>query len=116
LLNKEGQPIENADVSIYLAGTNTDATVFLDEFSSSSVSTSPQVITNENGYFEFWLPDPNSSSGYSITQKFKIYWDKTGIETGYIDYVDIYPTSSPVNETDSDEVKDKSISNLLAFQ
>lgn len=114
LVNEEGQPINNASVSIFLAGSTTSATVYLDEFSSESKSTAPQVTTNSNGYFEFWLPDPSSSNGYSATQKFKIEWNKAGIEYGFIDYVDVYPPLIAVDETDTDTTKDKSVSNYLA--
>jgi uncharacterized GH25 family protein len=53
ILNDEGQGIENASVSIYLAGTTTPAIVYMDEFSSTSNETAPQVYTDSNGFFEF---------------------------------------------------------------
>jgi len=114
LVNEEGQPINNADISIYLAGTSIAATVYLDEFSTESESTVPQVKSNSNGYFEFWLPDPSDADAYDATQKFKIEWDKLGIEYGYIDYIDIYPPMIPVDESSTDTTKDKVINNKLA--
>jgi hypothetical protein len=116
LVNVEGQPIEGADVSIYLAGSTIEALVYNDEFSSSSTSITPQLESTTNGYFEFWLPDTNSDDGYDTTQKFKVLWEKTGIASGYIETIDMYPTFSPVNETDSvNSTKDKTVSNALAY-
>jgi len=114
LLNSEGQPIVNAEISIYLAGTTTPATLYLDEFSTSSIDTAPQLNSNENGYFEYWISSAGSESGYNSAQKFKMVWDKTGIESGFIDYIDVYPSVMPVDESDTDNTKDKSISNELA--
>ena len=113
LVNEEGQPIQNADVSIYLAGTNTPAIIFEDEYATQMLSSVPQLSSNQNGYIEFWLPDITSEI-YSTDQKFKIEWNKTGIEYGYIDFVDIYPTFFPVDENSTDTKKDKTVSNDLA--
>lgn len=113
LLNEEGQPIQNADISVYLAGTETAVLIYKDEFSTESEGTAPQITSNQNGYFEFWLPDINNVD-YDTTQKFKIEWNKTGIEYGYIDYIDIYPSFTPVDESNTDDTKDKTVSNELA--
>lgn len=114
LVNEEGQPIEGADISIYLAGTNEPAYIFEDEFSGAPNNTLPQITSQENGYFEFWVPDVDEIQGYSPLQKFKIYWEKVGITEGWIDYVDIFPPIIPVNELDTDPTKIKAVSNLLA--
>lgn len=113
LVNEEGQPIDNADISIYLAGTTIPATVYLDEFATEVVDETPQVKSNQNGFFEFWVPDV-ATEKYDTNQKFKVEWNKAGVEYGYIDYVDIYPSFFPVNENDSDTTKDKTVSNALA--
>jgi hypothetical protein len=113
LVNEEGQPINNADISIYLAGTTVPAKIFLDEFSTESEDSIPQLKSSKNGYFEFWIPDVTSDI-YTSGQKFKIEWDKAGLEYGYIDFVDIYPSYYPVDENKSDTKKDKTVSNELA--
>ena len=114
LLNEEGQPIEGASISVYLAGTETPAFIFQDEFSGIPNNTAPQVTSQENGYFEFWIPDVDEPSGYDPTQKFKIYWEKVGITKGYVDYVDVFPPTIPVNELDDNKSKTKTVSNFLA--
>ena len=115
IVNVEGQPIEGADISLYLAGTDTPILIYNDEFSPNSTDTDPQTTSTTNGYFEVWIPDSNEG-GYNTTQKFKLSWEKTGIASGFIDYVDVFSTSVAVNETDSvDITKDKSVSNKLAY-
>jgi len=117
LINQEGQPINNAEVSVYLAGTNTPVTVYVSEFGGDIVDEVPQTITNRAGYFEFWLGDDQESNGYPIGQKFKIRWNREGIASGSIDWVDIYPGFEPVNEENSDStIKNKLISNALAYK
>ena len=116
LVNEQGQPIENADVSIYLAGTTDATNIYTEEYAGNPVSSTPQIKTLQNGYFEFWLPDINDPYGYSPGQKFKIYWKKTGLEEGTIDYIDIFPPVLPVNELDNSADRNKSVSNLLAYQ
>ena len=119
LLNEVGEPISNADISVYLAGTTTPVTIYTDEFSNNTVSTAPQLKTLSNGYFEFWIADKNETFGYETTQKFKIKWEKTGIARGEVDFIDIFPAIKyvePVDETDSFSiVKDKTLSNALAY-
>jgi len=119
LVNEVGEPIGSANVSIYLAGSLTPANIYLDEFSGDVISTSPQLTTLSNGYFEFWIADIDNTFGYASTQKFKLSWEKTGIASGVIDYIDIFPStrfSEPVDEGDWDSTtKDKLVSNRLAF-
>ena len=121
LVNELGEPIGNAEVSVYLAGTTVDAIVFTDEFRSDVVSISPQILTRSNGYFEFWISDLDEGvNGYDpmIPQKFKVSWEKQGIASGTVDYVDIFPATTyvnPVDETDYINIeKDKTVSNRLA--
>jgi hypothetical protein len=113
LLDEEGQPIENASIWVYLAGTSTPAELYPSE--NGNYQTTPSVIytfksyegadesdddvdiikTDENGFFEFWLGNVNEINGYETNQKFKINWYKAGIAEGQIDYVNIityYPT------------------------
>jgi len=78
-----------ADISIYLAGTDTPAVVYTSETGSYYVSSTPQLSTNENGEFEFYVDDTD----YDYTQKFKIICSKPGYETKIWDYVTIFPYS-----------------------
>jgi len=114
LLNEEGQPIQGANVSIYEAGTENAVSIYIDESLPDIIDTSPQLTTNEDGYFEFWIGDTDETYGYSSTQKFKINWNKQGITHGYNDYISIIPSYLPVDITDTDTIKDKTVSNNLA--
>lgn len=115
LVTDEGNPIENAQISIYEAGTDDPVWVYTDEVGTAGTSSAPQVVTSRKGYFEFWIADQNEVSGYPLSTKFKIAWAAAGVSTGYIDYVDVFSTSwAPVDETDTDPLKNKAVSNFLA--
>lgn len=116
IINQEGQPIDNVDVSLYEAGTDTPAYVYLSEGGEESSNNPPQVKTNKSGYFEFWIGDSEELNGYSIGKKFKLKWDKENITNGSIDWVDIFPGFEPVDETDEESsFKNKLVSNELAY-
>ena len=106
LVNQAGEPIEDAVVNIYRAGTEVPVWVYFDEFSSGGTRIAPQVATLENGYFEFWIDeleefdvcnmdavDDENSTAYPFNQKFKIKWEKPGIAQGYVDYIDVFPAN-----------------------
>lgn len=103
-----------ADISICLAQSDEAAFIYFNEIGGEPVGTAPQLKSNSEGFFEFWIGDSSEKNGYSTTQKFKIMWERIGIESGMIDYVDIFPVTLPVDETDSDKEKNKCVSNLLA--
>ena len=102
IVNEAGEPIENAEVSIKLAGTDTLACLYLDEFSSyttcgdPSFPSGPQLQTLDNGYYEFWVADETEPHGYRYDQKFKIQWERIGIAKGMIDNVNVLPLTMPV--------------------
>jgi len=131
IVNEAGEPIENANIYIYLAGTTTPAWVYYDEFSATGTRTEPQVSSLRNGYFEFWIDedqnfqygdevDNEEATAYGFSQKFKIRWEKTGIASGTIDYVDIFPPNRYFEQVGlesgdcSSTIKNKVISNELA--
>ena len=115
LVTDEGNPIENAQISIYTAGTEDPVYVFTDEVGAGFASTAPQTVTSRKGYFEFWIADENEANGYPLSTKFKIAWSAAGVSDGYIDYIDVFSTSwAPVDETDPDPLKNKAVSNFLA--
>ena len=93
LLNEEGQPLQNADVTIFLAGTEVPADVYLQEAGGTFTDDDPQLTTNSEGYFEFWIGDVNEVAGYATPQKFKLSWEKVGVATGIIDFIDILPNA-----------------------
>lgn len=111
LVNEAGEPIENANVYITLAGTGgkesgVAAWIYYDEFGSVGTREMPQVTTVENGYFEFWIDededfdvcnlqeiDYEEATSYGFNQKFRIDWEKVGVYNGYIDYIDVFPAN-----------------------
>jgi hypothetical protein len=116
LINQEGQPINSANISIYLANSTTPAHVYSSENGSTVSNTVPQTTTNSNGYFEFWISDDSTNNGYDLGQKFKIKWERSGITSGEIDNIVIIPILEQVNEDDnSSTAKNKLISNNLAY-
>ena len=115
LVTDEGNPIENAEITIYIAGTSDTANVYLDEFGGNATASSPQTYTSRKGYFEFWIADTTEPNGYFFDQKFKIGWKAPGVSAGYIDYIDVFSTSvAEVDVTSTDPLKNKVVSNLLA--
>jgi len=117
LLNQEGQPINDADISIFRAGTTTPVTIYTGEISSDIVSIAPQLSTTSNGYFEFWIGDEEEPSGYERGTKFKIQWERAGISSGIVDNIEVFQTMAGVDETDPDSIyKNKLISNALAYR
>ena len=113
LRDEDGSAIASADISIYLAGSTTPATVYLNEMGGTTIGNAPHLRSNTEGYFEFWIGDDSEINGYNTTQKFKIAWDKIGINTGYIDYVEAFPPVIPVDITDSGTTLNKSVSNFM---
>lgn len=116
LVNQDGQPINGASISIFKAGTTESISVYKGEYTTDVVSTSPQIITNSNGYFEFWIGDEEETAGYTRGTKFKIVWNREGVTYGSVDYIDVFPDLEGVDETDSTSpYKNKLISNALAY-
>lgn len=115
LVTDTGEPIENAEISIYQAGGDTPVLVYTDEVGTSYTSTAPQVTTSRKGYFEFWIADKSDPNGYDVSTKFKIAWNAPGVTTGYIDYVDVFAASfEEVVIGDYGTLKNKCVSNALA--
>lgn len=115
LVTDEGNPIENASISIYEAGSETAVWVYTDEIGGSGNASDPQVNTSKKGFFEFWIATDNEANGYPIGTKFKIAWSAPGVSGGYIDFVDVFSTAvEPVLLGDTNPDLNKAVSNALA--
>jgi len=125
LVNEAGEPIENAEITIKLAGTEELASVYYDEFGSANSTTTPglsagpQLSTLSNGYYEFWIGDTSETYGYRNDQKFKLEWVRIGVAHGMIDYINVFPLglqTDPVTLTNCvpSLLKNKLISDYLA--
>lgn len=84
-LNEQGQPIADATVNVYEAGTITPANIYEAESGGSAVSF---VMTDEDGSFEFWV---DSADYDAFTQEFKIVVSKSGLASKTFDYINIFP-------------------------
>lgn len=94
--NSEGQPINDVNIKVYEAGTDTPIYTYAAEDALTASNTLPQTTSDVNGFFEFWIADNTETNGYASNIKFKIAWDLAGVITaGYIDNVDI---SIPLNK------------------
>jgi len=92
LVDASGEPIEDALIFIYEAGTENDVVVYTSEHGSDVISESPQLITNASGFFQFFVADYRDQvNGYPFTQKFKIKWEKGELSYGEIDEINIFP-------------------------
>lgn len=70
--DNQGNTVENANVSVYLAGVTTPAVVYLNKDDVTGVSTPPQLQSGINGVVVFWL----DSDDYSYGQLFDIVVQK----------------------------------------
>ena len=115
LVTDEGNPIENASISIFEAGTEDPVYIFTDELGNTGNASAPQVNTSKKGFFEFWIADNNENNGYPIATKFKIAWSAPGVSSGFIDYVEVFSTAvQPVTIGDLNSNPNKAVSNALA--
>lgn len=125
ILNENGEPLQNANFFVYLAGgttTSGDATYAANLFDRESGGTAFQsyrggsdiIQSDTNGFVEFWIADEGEASGYATDQKFKYVWNATGITEKTIDNVDVFPLVHEVDETDTSVAKNKVVSNYLA--
>lgn len=114
LIDEEGKPIEGANVYIFLANSDEAAYIYQDEITGAPTNALPQLRTTAEGFFEFWIGDSSETNGYSSTQKFKLVWERIGIASGMIDYIDIFPPTIPVDESSDNTERNKSVSNKLA--
>lgn len=126
LVNEAGEPIENAEITVKLAGTEELASLYYDEFGNANssdnpaLSAGPQLSTLSNGYYEFWIGDVTEPYGYRNDQKFKLEWIRIGVAHGEIDYINVFPLgpqtdpASITNCVDPSQEMNKLISNYLA--
>jgi len=79
LLDRQGRPLEYAEVRVYLAGGLTEADIYLDStFGSITKASSQDLKTDKYGFIQFWIGDRwEIEGGYPETQQFKIVWQNT---------------------------------------
>ena len=95
LIDSAGNAVEGARIHVYLAGSSTYANIYTTESGEPVTTEFTEILTDNNGYFDFWMADLTTSPlyGYSHTQRFTITWSKPGLVSGGISNIDIiYPT------------------------
>jgi hypothetical protein len=125
LVDSNGEPLAYAEVRVYLAGTLTEANIYLEPtFGSVTIASDEDLKADKNGFIQFWVGDRwEPDGGYGETQQFKIVWQNTvdGIEEE-IDNLYLFTPVRPIQTTDSvkgvpsNKDKDKVISNRQGYE
>ena len=115
LIDETGAPIKNAEINVFIAGSDTPLYVYYNENGPDGSDKLPQLYTNSSGLFEFWVGMADTDEhGYSADTKIKITWSKMGVFDGQIDYINVFPMFHPVDLNSNDGIRNKLISNELA--
>ena len=122
IVDEEGRPLENVNIRFYLSDNPTqESDIFTHPtFGPSTTTSSANIKTDGNGFFQFWIGDEfETLGGYSAAQKFRLTWQRAGILLGSINNIDIFPPLFQVDETDSNsstaQQKNKTVSNYMAY-
>lgn len=124
LLDRQGRPLQYAEVRVYLAGTLVEADIYLDAtFGATTKSSSVDLKTDQYGFIQFWIGDRwEVRGGYNETQQFKVVWQNTvdSIQE-QIDNLYVFTPVRPIDISDgikgdtSNRDKDKVISNTQGY-
>ena len=84
--NGDGKVLQSATISVYEAGTTTEADVYTASSGGSAVNS---VSGDTGGFFEFWV----DTADYARTKQFKIVITQTGFASSTYDDLLIFPIS-----------------------
>ena len=124
LKDKEGRPIVNANINLYLSGTTSAATVYPGPAASAAIDQSLWT-TGTSGFFNFYVGDQFEELyvGYEPDQEFDLQWAASGtiynddvIPSGNIENAQLLTQIFTVDETSTTIIKNKMISNFLAYK
>lgn len=123
-VDKKGRPLKEVEVRVYLAGTLTEADIYLNPtFGSITKSSTEDLKTDKYGFVQFWIGDEwEIEGGYESNQQFKIVVQNTidSVEE-IIDNLFVFAPVRPVNVSNdiigipSNKDKDKVISNTQGY-
>ena len=123
IVDDQGRPLQDVNVRLYLSDNPTlEADIFTHHALGAPTTTSLALLqTDGNGFFELWIGDEfENIGGYVSTQKFKLTWQRAGIQIGSISNIDVFPPVFKVDETDNTSStktdKNKTVSNELAYK
>jgi hypothetical protein len=117
LLDENGNPVTEAEVRIYLAGTNQEADIYVSpEFGSATTSSNFDLKTDLIGFFEVWFGDVfELAGGYNNDQLFDIKWTKDSFSQT-IENVMVYAPLGEVDVNSTNTDKNKAISNAQGYR
>jgi hypothetical protein len=124
LKGREGRPIVNANLNLYIADTKTEATVYESTAASAAIDQSTW-LTGTSGFFEFYIGDQFEEiyTGYSPSIEFDLQWSASAarysdgiIPSGVIEDIQLLPKIFTVNEALTDSTRNKMVSNFLAYK
>ena len=104
IVDDQGRPLQDVNIRLYLSDNPTqEADIFTHHALGAPTTTSIALLkTNGDGFFELWVGDEfENVGGYVSTQKFKLVWQRAGIQIGSISNIDVYPPVFKVDETDN---------------
>lgn len=125
LVDRQGRPLKDAQVRVYLAGTSIEADIYLNAtFGLSTKSSSEDLKTDKFGFYQFWIGDEfEIEGGYDVDQQFKIVWqNNVDLIQEEIDNIYIFAPVRKVNLKDdikgdpSNKDLDRVISNSLGYK
>lgn len=132
LKDKQGRPIVNANLKLYLEGTKTEATIYNSTASSASAIIDQSTwMSGPSGFFDFYIgdqfeTDPLSvgATGYNPNQHFDLQWAASAAiysndphpPSGVIDQIQLLPKIFQVDETSTNSIRNKMVSNALAYK
>jgi hypothetical protein len=90
-----GRVVPGGTVTVYLAETETLATIYEQETGGSAVEGS-QVTSDNNGHYYFFVDEGD----YTSSQRFKVVLSKTGYVSQAYDYLEIIPSGTYSGEFD----------------
>src|SRR5574343_2103 len=91
LIDGSGNAVEGARIHVFLANSNVYAWIYTSGFGSPTTTEFTEIVTDSNGYFDFWIATKVDSVvyGYENTNRFRITWSKAGLLSGGLADVDI---------------------------
>ncbi len=125
LLDREGRPLQDAKVRVYLSGTSIEADIYLDHtFGSVTKSKAEDLKTDKNGFIQFWIGDQfEPEGGYEVDQQFRIvWWNDVDSIVEEINYLYVFTPVRSIDTTDnirgqaSNKDLDKVISNKQGYK
>jgi len=86
VFDPEGNVLDSATVTVYLAGTDTLATIYT-QVSGGSADADSAILTDSAGTFAFYV----DTTDYAASQRFKYVVSKTGYTSQTWDYLQVIP-------------------------